>query len=180
MSNNSTVQDVVIDLRTLCLILDETGQEEFKNTQVFGIGGVAGFGIELMRAERRWRRMRQDYFQGEGKPLHGSGKKMTEEQLRAVSTFFKCSRLPRFAFLLRKPDNMPAGLNALHFLRPFLMEQFVQFVGDRDRPPEEIIIVFERSQRLEPKLRQVFPGMTMEVDGKAIKISGVLAEKSSE
>jgi len=179
MSKGQEVEDVPIDARTLVVALDETGQEEFKNVDLFGLSGVAGFGIQLMRAERRWRHMKRDHFGGEGQVLHGSGRKMTQAQLDAIGRFFATSHLPRFAFLMAKPDNMPAEYNALHALRGFLIEQLVRFVGDRDVLPDNIVIVVERSQRLEPKLKEVFPGLKLEVDGKEIPILAVLEEKGS-
>ena len=46
-------RDAVAGQRTLCIAIDETGNEDFKSElAIFGIAGVFGFGPEMVRAER--------------------------------------------------------------------------------------------------------------------------------
>ena len=51
--------NAVVGRRTLYVAIDETGNEDFKSKDAFfGIAGVMGIGPEMVRAERRWRKMK--------------------------------------------------------------------------------------------------------------------------
>jgi hypothetical protein len=176
-------EDVVIERRTLVIALDETGHEEFKDTgplgkpPIFGLAGIAGLGPSLVHAERLWRAMKAISFGGKEQPIHASGKMMTREQLDAISEFFRRSRLGRFAYLMKKPPIQIPETNALHLLRPLLMQELIEFVGSLPVLPDDIVIVIEKSDRLLPKVIDVFQGLKLDVDGKPIPIKGLFSEK---
>jgi hypothetical protein len=89
-------EEAVAGRRTLCVAIDETGNEDFKSeAALFGIAGVMGFGLQMSRAEGQWRRMKALHFGGADKPMHASGRKFSCNQIKAISGFFERSRLAR-------------------------------------------------------------------------------------
>lgn len=170
-------EDVTINKKTLVIAFDETGQEEFKsNPAIFAIGGIAGFGPSVARAEAHWRAMKALSFGGSEAPVHASVM-MTKAQLDAISEFFRRSRLGRFVYLIKKPPIQIPETNALHLLRPLVLQELIEFVGNLPILPDEIVIVIEKSDRLLPKILEVVPGLSLDVDGKKIPIKGLFSPK---
>jgi len=172
------VGDADVGRRTLCVAIDETGDEEFKSRErFFAIGGVAGLGVELLRAEQQWQKMKSLSFGGPDMPIHASDKILSREKLDAISEFFKKSRLVRFVYIIRRPPVMPPSINALHILRPMLLEELARAVGDMPVLPDDIVISIEASERLSPKIIGAFPPMSMTVDGRRIPMVGLFTPK---
>ncbi|MEJ0075032.1 MAG: hypothetical protein WDO17_06245 [Alphaproteobacteria bacterium] len=178
-------EDLLIGRRTLLVVLDETGQEDFKATPgkvgkpvVFGLAGVIGLGPSFVLAEKRWRAMKKTWWGGEDAPLHGSGAMLSREQLDAVSDFFRRSRLGRFAYLMKRPPLIVPGTNALNLMRTPLLRELMKFICSPPVLPDDIVLMFEHSERLAPKQVELLPGFTIEVDGKSITSRGCSPRKA--
>ena len=170
--------DADIGRRTLCVVFDETGNEDFKaDGAFFAIGGVMGIGPELDRAERRWRAMKTQHFGGPDEPLHASGKMLSREQIDAISSFFERSRLGRFVYIIQQPPVMPPGSNAIDLLRHMLLEDLGRAICERPVLPDDVIIAMELSERVSPKVIRAFPSMSLEVEGAGIPVIGLLTPK---
>jgi hypothetical protein len=171
-------EDVTIGRLTLLIAMDESGHEEFKGIDYFGFGGVAGFGPTLCRADRSWIRLRNRRF-GVDHPMHASGPKMSPEQVDAISDFFRTSRIPRFAFLLTAPP-IDLGRDGLGLLGPMLFQELLDFIERLPQLPEEIVLAFENSERLLPKLMAAVPSIEIEThDGRQIPVKLLVTPKSA-
>lgn len=160
--------ETVIRNDTFAVFLDETGHEEFKSDGgLFGFAGVAGYGVELARAQRKWRAMKVAQFHGSDARLHASGAMISPEQLATISQFFSESRLGRFAYILEEPPIELPG-NALTMLSHFLGERLLDALGLLTTTPKDIVICFEQSDRLLPKLLEAVPGLSLTVEGREI------------
>lgn len=170
--------DAEIGRRTLCVVIDETGHEEFMSKgRFFAIGGIAGFGTELERANRQWRSMKARSFGGADEPLHASGKMLSRQQIDEISSFFTTSRLGRFVYILKQPPVMPGQMNALNILRPILLEELGKAVVDMPTLPSDILLTIERSERLLPKILAAFPPLSVTIDGAPIPMAGLFTPK---
>jgi hypothetical protein len=171
-------EDADYGRRTLSLFLDESGHEEFKADQrTFAFGGIAGFSPQVEHALKLWRRMKGEHFGDADVPLHASGKMMTRPQIDAISQFFMRSRLPRFAFIIKRPPIFPPNVDALKLLRPILGEELMQMVGNLPTLPSDILICLEHSERLEPKIMATVPGLSLQVDEEEIPVAGLFTPK---
>jgi hypothetical protein len=170
--------DADVGRRTLCLFMDETGHEEFKSDQrFFAIGGIAGFTPQVEHASRLWRQMKAKHFGGAEMPLHASGKMITRSQIDAVTEFFKRSRLPRFAFIIKRPPVLPSNINALKLLHPLMAEELARMIGDLPTLPSDVLICLEHSERLMPKIIEAMPGVSLQIDDTDVPVVGLFTRK---
>jgi hypothetical protein len=172
--------DAEVGRRTLCLFMDETGHEEFKSDQrFFAIGGIAGFGPQIEHATRLWRQMKAKHFGDAETPMRASGKLMTCPQIDAVSKFFTRSRLPRFAFIIKRPPVLPSYVNALKLLHPIMTEELARMIGDLPTLPSDVLVCLEHAERLMPKIIEAMPGVSLEIDGIEVPVVGLFTHKQA-
>lgn len=150
--------------RSYRIYVDETGLETWQGHSLFGFAGVAGFGAEILRADRAWKRMKSEHFGGPNVALHASRDVLTAEQQDAISTFFRTFRLRRFSYLCVAPPLALPGVNALGAMRDFLLNEVIDHVSQLPKVPTDIAIVFETSERLSPKIIETFPGLSFTVE----------------
>jgi len=171
--------ETIIRNGAFAVFLDETGHEEFKGDgRLFGFAGVTGYGAELVRAQRKWRAMKAAHFGDAQEKLHASGTMMSQEQLDAISEFFAANRIGRFAFLLEEPPIELPG-NALTLLREFLGERLLDALDTLTTTPTDIVICFEQSDRMLPKLLEAVPGLTITIEGKNIPCTLLITPKDA-
>lgn len=164
---------------TFAVFVDETGHEEFKaDGRLFGFAGVAGYGAELVRSQRKWRAMKAAHFGGATEKLHASGPMMSREQLDAISQFFAETRIGRFAYVLEEPPIELPG-NALTMLRDFLGERLLDSLDTLTTTPTDIVICFEQSNRLLPKLLEAVPGIKVSIEDKDIPCTLLITPKDA-
>jgi len=157
------IDDHIVN-RSYRIYVDETGLETWQGHSLFGFAGVTGFGAEILRADRAWKRMKSEHFGGANVALHASRDVLTTEQQDAISTFFRAIHLRRFSYLCMAPPlNLP-GVNALGAMRDFLMNEVMEHVSQLPKAPTDVAIVFETSERLSPKIIETFPGLSFTVE----------------
>jgi len=111
--------------------------------------------------------------------MHASGPKMSPDQVEAISAFFRTTRIPRFAFLLAAPP-IDLSKDGLELLAPILFQELLDFIERLPQLPEEIVLAFEHSERLLPKLVAAVPGIEVEThDGRQIPVKGLFTPKSA-
>ncbi|MDP3404470.1 MAG: hypothetical protein Q8S03_07250 [Brevundimonas sp.] len=167
----------VITARSYWICLDESGLETFQGNQPrFGFAGVAGFGTELRRARSAWRRLKRNVFGNEDAPMHGSGEKMSQHQLDAITTFFRDSRVKRFGFMADAPPIVSWKVDGLAMLRELMLQQLAAHLESLPKRPDYVVLLFESSERLSPKLDGLIPGI--EIDGEPLDFRVAFATKS--
>jgi hypothetical protein len=120
--------------------------------------------------------MRETHF--DSRALHASGQKMTGDQVQAISDFFRTCRISRFALLVAAPPMNPVE-NALELLRPILLDEFVALVDSLPKVPDDIVLQFEHSDRLLPKLMATLPNIEIEMlDGRPVPVTYLVTPKS--
>lgn len=127
LSNLPVTDDHVVS-RSYRIYVDETGLETWQGHALFGFAGVAGFGTEILRADRAWRRMKREHFGGEDIALHASRDVLMDTQHEAISNFFRTSRLRRFSYICEAPPLALPGIDALKAMRDFLVNEVVDHV----------------------------------------------------
>jgi hypothetical protein len=147
------------------IYVDETGLETWRGHGLFGFAGVAGYGPEILRVDRAWRRMKRDHFGGEGTALHASRDVLTSEQQDAINAFFSTSRVRRFAYICGAPPMQLPRVDALKAMRSILVQEVVDHISGLPKIPDDIAIVFEASERLSPQIMATFPGLAFTVEG---------------
>jgi hypothetical protein len=167
------VTDDHIVSRSYRIYVDETGLETWQGHALFGFAGVAGFGGEILRADRAWKRMKSEHFGGEDVALHASRDVLTDAQQEAISNFFRTSRLRRFSYICEAPPLALPGMDALKAMRGFLVNEVVDHVAQLPKVPDDIAIVFETSERLSPKIMETFPGLSFTVEAPGDVADGV-------
>jgi hypothetical protein len=121
--------DAPIDLEASALLLfvDETGHEEFADPSypVFGLAGVAVTVTEYENViAAPWRGMKDRLFHGRETPLHAADlKRPTQEQLAALSQFFRDHRFSRFAAVMTRDTKIPKGISPYHLAAVSLLRR---------------------------------------------------------
>ncbi|WP_309603974.1 hypothetical protein [Phenylobacterium sp.] len=146
------------------IYVDETGLETWRGHSLFGFAGVAGYGPEILRVDRAWKRLKRDHFGGEEARLHASRDVLTAEQQLAIDAFFSTTRLRRFAYICEAPPMALPGVDALKAMRGMLVKEVVDHISSLPKIPDDIAIVFETSERLSPQIMDIFPGLAFTVD----------------
>lgn len=162
--------EISIRDRDYLIAIDETGNEDFRGSSLFGFAGVAGFGSELRRASVQWGRMKTRHFGSEESPLHASGEKMKPSQVSAVGDFFQASPLKRFAYLLDSPGIQIGAYDAITYLIPYLREELMRHIADLPKVPERVAVGFELSDRVTPKLMDQLPGIELSIDDLPVEV----------
>lgn len=174
---------LIINPMGLVFFVDETGHEFFADTQypVFGLGGcamVAG----AMDAEIRspWRAMKARHFGGADVPLHAADiRGATTEQLTAISKFFKSGRFVRFAAVMHRKTQLPAGVDPYQILAPSLLQQYEKIAKRLVPAPVEVAFIHEASKRGDKLLERYFGKVTVRVEGVEVASFQGLIEKSA-
>ena len=103
---------------------------------------------------------------------------MTPAQVQAISEFFRVAQVPRFAFMIAAPPVNPTK-NALELIRPVLLDHFAKFLDRLPKLPDDVLIQFEQSERLLPKLIASAPNIEIEtLTGRSIPVSFLFTPKS--
>ena len=104
---------------------------------------------------------------------------MTDPQVAAIAALFRTCRIPRFAFLVDAPPIMPMR-NALELLRPVLLQELRELLDRLPRVPDQIVLQFEKSDRLLPKLMAALPHIEVStLDEKPVPVILLVTPKSA-
>ena len=150
----------ILDVPDTALIVgvDETGNESFsdKKHPVFGLGGCAVLAKDYFRLlDDPWNYMKKTYFDGTEQVMHASElKKPTIKQLNALKYFF--SKFPFFRFAVMAAEtlkNQTIETN-LHLISHSVLQRIAEFA--KWVQPTEIVIIAERSARIEKDLLKHF------------------------
>jgi hypothetical protein len=107
--------------------------------------------------------------------MHGSGEKMSQHQLDAITTFFRDSRVKRFGFMADAPTIVSWGVDGLAMLREQMLQQLAEHLASLPKRPEYVVLLFESSERLSPKLDGLIPGI--KIDGEPLDLRVAFATK---
>jgi hypothetical protein len=145
-------EDVVI-------LIDETGHEDLglASHPVFGFGGIAVSGRRAGMLDRGWKQLKGEYFGDPEITLHASTLHPNSRQIEAFRSFFR-RRFLRFAVLLKQPILHPEGADFIRLVVDVLKQELGQILANSRFPiPGKIVLLFEASERLSPKMVESTP-----------------------
>lgn len=156
---------------TLLVGIDETGHEEFADSQhpVFGLGGCA----VLIRhywelIDEPWRNLKAEHFGGAEVALHAADLRgLTPDQLEALGQFFANQPFFRFATMAASTLSNETGLPLVQILAGPIWEQIAEIA--KWTQPTEIFVVIEDSARLRSQLYGYIAGWQIGNEGIRIK-----------
>lgn len=157
MSHEPTHSPLVIRELDLLFFIDETGHENFADTNhpVFGYGGCAVLGRDYhSQVVEPWRRMKAQYFGGASKPFHTKDITISRRRFSALSTFF-LRPFPRFAAMTKRSTINSTRLGNYELTASSLMMRAQKIASWQ--PAERMVFIFESSQRLDPIADKAFP-----------------------
>lgn len=156
---------------TLLIFLDETGHEELadKNFPIFGFGGCL---VRAMDYEREvvisWKRV-IDTFPSEMIPLHASEldpKKLTSQQLNELSTFFSKNQFGRFSAVVTNKTVMQSKYKLMDIVAALIHKRIIEIA--KWLPFDQIVMIFEESDRTKMKISASFSGYDFTVDNQKV------------
>lgn len=165
--------EINVSPNSVLVFLDETGDEQLKDPKypIFGLGGcciLAKNYINLI--DRPWSKIKHEMFNLEDKPLHASGNHFSFKQRTAINNFFLTNSFGRFTTI----SSLNTQIDTLLKLEQVVFYSFCNRVIDIIKWNEfkDIIILYDNSERLKPKLQKYASGIefTEKVDGIDTKI----------
>jgi hypothetical protein len=167
----------------LVLFVDETGHEEFADPKqpFFGMGGCAILAAAIDPVLRTpWREMKARHFGGADIPLHACDlTSPTQDQLGALSTFFRYQIFGRFAVVM--PASAPLnGYEPIRIMPGLLRRRYEELIP-RFRPmPVEVAFIHEASDRGDALLQRYFGPSSVTIDGKPVRVHHGIMPKGDE
>lgn len=148
------------------IFLDETGDEQLKdpNYPIFGFGGcciLAKHYFDIIHIP--WTNMKYEKFKIIETPLHSSGNIFNKEQIMALNNFFISNVFGRFAVL----TSTSTKIDPMRALEQIVYLDFHNRIIDiiKWHEFENIIIIYEESKRLKPKLEKYSVDISENVNG---------------
>ena len=173
--------DLTIPDDCLAFFVDDTGHELLNDhrQKVFGLGGCAVIGSNLDSFVRDpWRGVRLVVAGRTEAQLHAAELTTpTVLQINAVSNFFKVNKFARFGAICSVETDPDHDVSPLFAVAQTLMNRVAEI--SKWQPFRSIEIVFEHSQRLAPKIEQVFGSFELFENGKEIPLGLNWMEKAA-
>ena len=180
--SNQIASQLQVGPACLLFFIDETGHETFADEKypVFGLGGCA---ITSSSAEaviaQPWRAMKAAHFGGENVQLHANElRRPTDEQLAALSKFFREQQFARLAVTISKSTVLPAGKTPFDILTGATMNRYTDLLRRVSPEPNELAFLHEASDRLDQHIEKHFGGTVAQINGKMIHVHKGLVKKS--
>lgn len=140
---------------TALVFLDETGEEKLSdpNYKIFGLGGCCILAKDYIeKISKPWNELKKNNFETDNKPLHATDIKFSKKQITALNNFFISNQFGRFAVICSNDTHLDSNL---------LIDEMVYYslhnrIGDILKwiSFENIVIVFEHSERLKPQFEK--------------------------
>jgi len=166
--------------RTLVVVIDDTGHEEFSdpNYKVFGLGGCAFLVRDYQRLiEKPWNYMCETFFPEENRPLHATDIRFTSEQMGALKHFFEKFQFFRVATTASYKTINEVDRNFLDIVGASLLTCVCE-IG-KHANFDLLFILFEASDRIESKVLSSWSQKKVRSKGKEIEIELGIIPKSS-
>ena len=151
-----------VDPNCLLIFIDETGHEEFadSNHPVFGLGGCACLAKDYdLRVASPWRNLKSRHFGGADAPMHAAKtKNLTGEQKTEIAGFFRAGAFYRLAAVLSDKTAFCDGVKPYQIAAVTLLAR-IRDVANRVQF-SRIALIFEESERTDRLVLRHFPGYT--------------------
>jgi hypothetical protein len=156
MSATDRGENLVIPDRCLVAFVDDTGHEALVKGQPFyGLGGCAVMGRDLNRLiTQPWRAVRQYVTGSPDAQLHASEFPGTEENIAAVSEFFRKQSFFRFGAIFTADTELDDKLSVLRAMKVALQGRISEIV--RRTLCKEVKVIFEASDRADDLIKEAF------------------------
>lgn len=171
-----------LELSETCLavFVDDTGDELLSDPfqKVFGLGGCAVMAPQLDTILREpWKDVREVVAGNREARLHATDIiEPTPEQLTAIGGFFRSQPFARFGAICSVQTNLDEDVSPLVAVARMLDNRIVDIL--RWQPFGSVEIIFEHSERLAPKIEEVFGGLNLLEKGKPIPLEFSWMSKS--
>jgi hypothetical protein len=156
----------------LAVFIDDTGNELLKDPmqKVFGLGGCAIIASQLDTVIRKpWAEVRRLVGGSVDASLHASEiREPTAAQISAISEFFKTQPFSRFGSICSHKTDLDRDISPLVLVARCLGNRIADIL--RWQPISSVAIILEHSERLSPKLEEVFSDFNLTEDGRKIPI----------
>jgi uncharacterized protein DUF3800 len=166
---------------TLFFFIDDTGHELLDDPvqKVFGLGGCSVMGGALDALVRQpWREIRRTVLGSPDAPLHAAEiKNPTKDQIDAVTGFFRRQPVGRFGAICSVQTKLDADLTPLWTVAELLKRRIADIA--KWQPFDSVAVIFEHSERLAPKIEQVFGSFELALDGKSVPLELCWMPKSA-
>lgn len=140
------------------VFIDETGHEDLNDPRypIFGLCGCAIRGRDFFQnIERPWKNLKKQYFGGEHVLLHATKMKPDHPGIHAIGRFFRKGRFHRIGVTIDKKAELPEAMSALDAVFLSLFNKIVKLMNSVSFYPKKLTLVFENSQRLMPKIKEI-------------------------
>jgi len=140
---------------SVLVFLDETGDEQLNDPKypLFGFGGCCILARDYYDIiDKPWLKMKHEKFDLTSNSLHATGSNFTSDQLSALNIFFLSNTFGRFATIASKNSNVDTRLKLeqiVYYSFYFRVCEIIKWYEF-----ENIIIIYEDSIRLKPKLEK--------------------------
>jgi hypothetical protein len=171
-----------LELPETCLVvfIDETGHELLSDPfqKVFGLGGCAVMAPELdVFLREPWKDVREVVAGSPDAPLSAKNiTKPTTEQLTAIRDFFRSQPFARFGAICSVQTNLDKDVSPLVAVARTLGNCIVDIL--KWKPFSGVEVIFEHSERLAPRIEEVFGDLNLLEDGKPIPVGFSWMSKS--
>jgi hypothetical protein len=164
----------------LALFVDETGDELLRDPhqKVFGLAACAVMAPCLDAVIRDpWKDVRMCVTGSPDGRLHATDLRApTRGHLEAISGFFRSQPFARIGAICSVETMMDRDIGPLLAVARALGNRLATIA--RWQPHRSVAIIFEHSQRLAPLVEQVFGGLIVTEDGKAVPVEIFWMDKS--
>ena len=146
---------------SLLIFIDETGQEDFADpgAPFFGFGGcLSPVPLYASTIDQPWQGI-EELFPDELLPLHATDLRrehLTDERIKAISTFFRNGQFGRFAAIASKETLNESDDNIYHLMARVLYERILAITSHMRFNTQQIIMIFEHSERTDHLMGDYF------------------------
>jgi hypothetical protein len=163
---------------TALVFLDETGDEQLSNPKyrIFGLGGCCVLASDYVKLiDSPWTSIRKEIFGLTNSPFHTTDINFNNKQITALNWFFKSFLFGRFATVASATTEISPQLKLEHIAYITFCNRMLDII--RWTNFEDIIIIYEDSKRLKPKLNHIINTVNIDEDGRNIDISYIAGSK---
>jgi len=149
-----------ISPNSVLVFLDETGDEQLNDPAypIFGFGGCCILARDYFdNIDKPWSNMKIENFDLIHKALHASENHYTYKQMTALNSFFSSNTFGRFAAISSKSTRIDAALQLEQIVYYSLYKRIVDIIKWYEL--DNIVIIYEDSVRLKPKLEKYTTGI---------------------